>query len=365
MDDREGLILLNRVPDLGPRRLKRLLEAFDSPAAICAAEGRQLRQVEGIPGKLAEAIYSACRSREWLDAELAAAARAGAGIVTLTDAAYPPQLKNIYDPPPVLYVRGRVDALAAEGVAVVGTRRASAYGLHVAERLGYDLALRGLVVFSGLARGIDAAAHRGALRAGGRTVGLLGNGLSSVYPPEHAKLADQMQLGGAVASEYPMAMPPLAHHFPRRNRLISGLSLGVVIVEAGNRSGAIVTADCALEQGREVLAVPGPMDAVFSQGCHQLLKQGATLVTGVDDILETIERLRPARRVEAPAVELSNSEQRLLACFEQESPADIDSLSEFSGLACAEVAAGLIRLELKGLIQRLPGAQFVRNAGIR
>lgn len=306
--------------------------------------------------------------------------RHGVRIVALEDADYPQRLRTIYDPPAVLYVRGSLAPSDEIAVAVVGSRHASIYGLQCAERLAYDLALRGVTVVSGLARGIDAAAHRGALKASparrsstepgraGRTLAVLGNGLSRVYPPEHHALADEVTAHGALISEYPMETAPIPHNFPRRNRIISGLSLGVVIVEAARRSGALITADCALEQGREVFAVPGPITAVSSQGTHHLLKQGARLVTSVEDILDELRLVpQPVRasfpddRGTAPTAALPEAERRVFACVSERDPLDIDVIAGHSGLAVAEVSSLLLQLEVKQLIRQLPGKRFVRQ----
>ncbi len=300
--------------------------------------------------------------------ERALAQRHGVHIVTLEDAEYPQRLRTIYDPPSALYVRGCLAPADEIAVAVVGSRHASLYGLQCAERLAYELALRGITVVSGLARGIDAAAHRGALKASGRTLAVLGNGLSRVYPPEHRALADEVARHGALISEYPMETKPLPHNFPRRNRLISGLSLGVVIVEAATRSGALITADCALEQGREVFAVPGPITAVSSQGTHHLLKQGARLVTSVEDILDELRLVPQPVRASfpddsgtAPTAALPEAEQRVFACVSERDPLDIDMIAGQSGLAVAEVSSLLLQLEVKQLIRQLPGKQFIRK----
>ena len=299
LSDRERLILLNLVPDVGSLPLRKLLDHFGECARVWKARPEDLQRVHGIGPVLARRIAAACRDETLLEQELTLVRRAGVTLVTLEDAEYPKRLREIYDPPPVLYVRGAVSSLNDVAVAVVGSRRASRDGVKTAERLSYDLAACGITVISGLARGIDGAAHRGALKAQGRTLAVLGCGLARVYPPEHARLAGEIAERGAVISEYPMRTAPLAQNFPRRNRLISGLSLGVVIVEAAQKSGALITADCALEQGREVFAVPGPITRVTSEGTHALLKQGARLVTSVEDILEEL-RIAP-RPIEATA----------------------------------------------------------------
>jgi len=372
MNDRERLILLNLIPDIGSLRVKRLLDAFGSLRELFAASEQQLQQVDGIGPVLARRVVSSCRNSRLLDEELRLVQHAGCSIVAMLDVEFPEPLKAIPDPPVVLYVKGRWTETDRTAVAIVGSRRASIYGQQVAKRLAYDLALRGVTVVSGLARGIDAAAHQGALKAGGRTLAVLGNGLASIYPPEHAKLADAITAQGAILSEFPMRMAPLAQNFPRRNRLISGLALGVVIVEAAKRSGALITADLALEQGREVFAVPGKVDALTSQGTHQLLKQGARLVTSVEDILEELrltelsvhpERLQPtasAGQVGA-AQGVTDDEQALLAHLEQDEPRDVEALAVKTGLPASTCAAGLLRLELKRLVKQLPGKRFVKQ----
>ncbi|MBI4342113.1 MAG: DNA-protecting protein DprA [Candidatus Omnitrophica bacterium] len=269
-----------------------MLDAFGGVEPLARATAQALCQVQGVGPVLAKRIVAGFHDEVWLARELERARRQGAAIVTPDDPGYPDALRTITDPPVALYLRGTLTEADRVAVAIVGSRHASLYGLQCAEQLAYELALRGVTVVSGLARGIDGAAHRGALRASGRTLAVLGSGLSRVYPDEHRQLAKEIAGHGAVLSEYPMETQPLPRHFPQRNRLISGLSLGVVVVEAAQRSGALITADCALEQGREVFAVPGPMTAVTSHGTHQLLKQGARLVTSVEDILEEL-RLQP------------------------------------------------------------------------
>ena len=251
LSTRERLILLNLIPDIGSTRLRRLLEAFGDLERVWASSAQELQQVEGIGPILAQRIAAGCRDERLLSKELALARRHGVTLVTLEDPEYPASLKTIHDPPLALYMKGALASADEPSVGVIGARRSSLYGIQCAERLSYDLALRGVTVVSGLARGIDGAAHRGALRAAGRTLAVLGNGLAHCYPPEHEALAAQVTEHGALISEYPMEILPLPHNFPRRNRIISGLSLGVVVVEAGQRSGALITADCALEQGRE------------------------------------------------------------------------------------------------------------------
>lgn len=381
MTDRERLMLLNLVPDVGSLRMKRLLDAFGSLGDVFAASEERLRQVEGIGPAIAARIVAQCRDRRPLEEELRLAAKAGCTVVTCLDAAYPRPLRTIHDPPPVLYMKGSWAGRDEAAVAIVGARRASIYGQQLAQRFGADLALRGVTVVSGLARGIDAAAHRGALAEGGRTLAVVGNGLASVYPPEHAELAEQVAARGAMISEYPMRLEALPQNFPRRNRLISGLGLGVVVVEAAKRSGALITADCALEQGRDVFATPGQVGSATSEGTHQLLKQGAKFVTTVDDVLEEL-KLQPlwpapepveastgaacvadAARTLAPPPPISDTEHRLLGCLSADEPRDIEGLAMQTGFPIVACSSALVRLELKRLVCQLPGQRFLLRSG--
>ncbi len=371
LTNRERLILFNLIPDVGSTRLRRLLDAFETLERVCTASVQALQQVEGIGPVIAQHIAAGCRDERRLSAELVRAQAHGVTILTLEDEDYPRSLRTIYDPPLALYIKGTLARTDDVAVAIVGARHASVYGVQSAERLAYELALRGVTIISGLARGIDGASHRGALNAGGRTIAVLGNGLATMYPPEHAELAAHVTQHGAVVSEYPMDTAPLPHNFPRRNRLISGLSLGVVVVEAAQRSGALITADSALEQGREVFAVPGPMTAVTSQGTHGLLKQGATLVTSVEDILEAL-RLTPqvtvtsasppAQTTMSSEVSLAELERRVFACVAADQPTYVDAVASRSGLAMPDVSSALLQLELKRLVRQLPGQQFIRAA---
>ena len=363
---RERLLLLNLISDVGSTQLRRLLDAVGDVDRLWASRAQELQQVAGIGPRLAQRIVAGCRDEERLENELRLARRHHVTMITLEDPEYPQPLRAIPDPPLVLYLKGTLEPADEVAVGIVGARHASLYGIRCAEGLGYDLALRGVTVVSGLARGIDGASHRGALKALGRTLAVLGNGLACVYPTEHEDLSAQIAEQGALISEYPMETPPLARNFPRRNRLISGLSLGVVVVEAASRSGALITADCALEQGREVFAVPGPMTAVTSQGTHQLLKQGARLVTSVEDILEELHlSVHPgagralSERI-AGTTQLLEPEQRVLGCVNDQ-PRYIDAIAAQSGLDLPEVSSVLLQLELKHVVQQLPGKQFVRK----
>jgi DNA processing protein len=284
--------------------------------------------------------------------------RAGVSTVSWFDAAYPAALTTIVDPPPVLWTRGHVGSLSAHAVAIVGSRAASPYALAVAEQLATDLAARGLVIVSGLARGVDSAAHRGALAAGGVTIGVLGSGADVIYPREHAALARQIDERGAVISELAPGTPPTPFFFPLRNRIISGLSRAVVVVEANEKSGSLITARCALEQGRDVLAVPGNVLTGRNRGAHALLRDGARIVESADDILE---ELGLGEQHRAPAATRGAAERDpLLACLTPGEPCDLDAIAERSGLETARLLPRLLELELRGVVARVGGGRFVR-----
>ena len=274
--------------------------------------------------------------------------------IVWTDARYPAALTTIADPPAMLWVRGSIDALSAPSVAIVGARAASPYGLSVAERLAADLAAQGLAIVSGLARGVDSAAHRGAIGVGGITIGVLGSGIDVMYPAEHASLARDMERAGAVVSEYVPGTPPLPHLFPLRNRIISGLSRAVVVIEAGEKSGSLITARCALEQGRDVLAVPGNVLSGRNRGAHGLLRDGAKIVESADDILEELG-MGVAGAAAAPV-----GTDPVLACLTPGEPLDLDALAEKTGLGSSRLLPRLFDLELQGIVARVGGGRFVR-----
>jgi DNA processing protein len=360
------LVCLLMVPGVGPHTCRALLERFGTAAGVLDAPVASLRAVSGVGSQLAGRIARARRDCD-PQAELQLCQSAGVTLVPQGDPRYPAPLEQIPDPPCLLYCRGALAPSDPLAIAIVGSRRCTPYGLRIAERLAAALARVGLTVVSGLARGIDAAAHRGALKAGGRTIAVLANGLAQVYPPEHEDLARAIAGAGALFSEMPMRQAPLAGLFPQRNRLISGLSLGVVVVEATPRSGSLSTARHALEQNREVFAVPGPVDSLASQGCHGLIRDGARLVETVDDILEELGPLvgevRPAADetpVRRPAeLLLSDQERTLLGCLGDE-PLGVDELIARTGLTAAQVLATLSVLEMRRLARRLPGHQFIR-----
>ena len=346
-------VAFHRVPYVGPARLRRLLDHFGTlrdawhaaePALrACLEERARLALVATRraldPGRLLEQLE-----------------RDGVRVVTLIDDAYPASLRQVSAPPPVLYYRGELLETDRVAVAVVGTRRVTAYGREMASRIAGDLARSGVTIVSGLARGIDGVAHQAALDAGGRTIAVLGSGVNRVYPPEHRHLARRIMEQGAVLSDYSPDTPPEGVNFPPRNRIISGLSLGVVVVEAPDRSGALITVDFAADQGRDVFAVPGPATAPNSAGCNRLLREGARLVRSAEDILED---LALDRRKEAGAIQqalpLGEEDRRLLAVLTP-TPQHIDDLALLADASVSEVAARLMTLELQGLV-RNAGAQ--------
>jgi DNA processing protein len=364
--DLRDLICLAMVSGVGPHTSRALLERFGTAGKAIDASIAALRDVQGVGPKLAERIASARREHD-AQAELDLCRRSGVDVIPRGQPAYPAPLDEIPDPPGLLYVKGAIEPRDALAIAIVGTRRCTPYGMRVADRLAAALARVGMTVVSGLARGIDAAAHRGALKAGGRTIGVMANGLAQIYPPEHEELARQMAERGAVVSEMPMGQGPLSGLFPQRNRIISGLCLGVVVIEAPPRSGALSTAHHAMEQNREVFAVPGPVDSLSSQGCHRLIRDGARLVETVDDILEELGPLVSEVRTsseETPVrhpveLTLSDQERSLLGHLTDHATA-VDELIVRTGLAASQVLATLSVLEMRRLIRRLPGQQFVR-----
>lgn len=364
--DLQDLICLTLVSGVGPHTSRALLERFGTAAKVLNASVSALRDVPGVGPKLADKIASA-RADNDASAEIEECRRSNVRIVARGSPDYPAPLEEIPDPPGLLYIRGALEPRDQLAIALVGSRRCTPYGLRIAERLAAALARVGLTVVSGLARGIDAAAHRGALKAGGRTLAVLANGLARVYPPENEELAREIVADGALISEMPMGQGPLAGLFPQRNRLISGLCLGVVVVEATPRSGSLSTARHAMEQNRDVFAVPGPVDSLSSQGCHRLIRDGARLVETVDDILEElgplVREVRPSSKevpVRHPAeLTLSDLERSILGKLDDR-PVGVDELIGGTGLTASQVLATLSVLEMRRLVKRLAGHQFVR-----
>jgi DNA processing protein len=348
----------NRVYGVGPAKVHALIDHFGDLETAWQAEPHDLKEA-GLDRRSIENLL-ATRAKIDLDQEIDRVKKAGARIVIWEDADYPPLLKNLPDAPPLLYVKGQLTTADREWtVAIVGTRRATAYGRQVAEMLATDLVHNGITIVSGLARGIDAYAHEAALRAGGRTLGVLACGIDQVYPPEHARLAARMVEHGALLTEAPCGSPPEGGNFPARNRIISGLSLGTIVVEAAETSGALITSDRALEQGREVFAVPGHIFAKSSLGTHRLLKEGATLVTSAQDVLEALNLKMVTAHSEARAVIPEDpTEAKLFALLSNE-PTHIDYLVRESGLPVAQVSSTLALMELKGMIRQSAGMQYV------
>lgn len=361
MDERECIIALNTVLTIGGQRFANLMERFGSAQAAIGANKQKLSQVKGIGKETARRIGSLCDGQAVMR-EIQKAEELGVEIATKNDPSYPHALLNIQYPPPVIYILGRVLPSDAFSIAIVGSRKPSYYGTRVARRLSKNAVEEGLAVVSGMARGIDSAAHKGALAAGGRTVAVLGSGIDIIYPPENKKLAEEIRENGAVVSEFPFGTCPFPQNFPRRNRVISGLALGVVIVQAGETSGALITADFALEQGREVFAVPGEIGNPLSQGVHDLIKQGARLIEGIDDILEEL-RIPAARERNltdnAGQEGLSSCEKRVLTALGF-SPMSTDDIVIATGFSAQTVTSALVRLELKRIVARVTGG-YVRS----
>lgn len=361
MTPTEACIALNMVPNLGPMRLRKLLEAFETPERILLARASDLRHVEGVGTTLAEDIAAWERIVD-LPGELARIEKFGAQVITQESSEYPRQLREIYNPPILLYVWGTLTERDHHAISIVGSRKTTHYGLECAKKLSYQLAYAGFTVVSGLARGIDTAAHQAALAANGRTVGVIGSGLMDLYPPENRGLAEKIAASGAVVSEYPMTFPPSPQTFPYRNRIVAGWGSGSLVVEAGLNSGALITANQALEHGRLVYAVPGPIDRPSSAGSNRLIQQGAKLVTSAADILDDLQSLFPQRAM-APVVKaadvLSDDEKTVLAALD-EGEMGLDLLVAKTRLPTRNLSSTLLALEIKRLVKQLPGQQFAK-----
>ncbi len=370
-----GWLALGLTPGLGARLAGKLLREFGSPEAVFAASLTALEACH-IPAEAAQAIRSQQPLR-LAEKEVARVRELGAKLLTWDDPAYPPRLREIYDPPPVLYVRGNAELLGRHSISIVGSRKPSPYGVQMAEKLGRDLAGRGLVVNSGMARGIDASAHRGALDAlkqsgRGATVGVLGTGIDVIYPKENRKLHEEIAQHGCLISEFPLGSFAAPQNFPVRNRIIAGMALGVVVVEGAQYSGSLITARLAMEFGREVYGVPGNVTHAGSFGPNQLIKQGAKLVTGWEDVVEELPtdiraELFPAESVSteerATLLEatFSPEEKTLYGLLSADKTRHVDELVELSGLSSSEVLAALFELEMRGAIRQMPGKHFVKS----
>jgi len=348
----------NRVRGIGPARFRALVDACGSVEAAWSAPESMLRDA-GLDRR-SVATLLAVRDQLDLAAELARVQRAGVRVLTWDDPAYPQRLLNIYDPPFVLYVRGELRPEDDWAVAIVGTRGASVYGLEAARRLAGDLAAAGATIISGLARGIDAQAHRAALDAGGRTLAVLGSSVDVIYPSDNRKLAQDVIANGALLSEYALGTQPEASNFPPRNRIVSGLSRGVIVIEAGEQSGALITARFAAEQGRDVFAVPGSIFARNSQGTNRLIRDGATPITSANDVLEALNLKAVPQQVATQMLfPTDETEARLLDKLSEE-PVHVDEVSRSTGLPIATVTSTLALMELKGLVRQAGGMTYVR-----
>ncbi|UCD35260.1 MAG: DNA-processing protein DprA [Nitrospiraceae bacterium] len=365
MSDLRYWLALNSLPDIGPVFARRLLSAFGSPETVFQMPVEELKKVEGIGKQRLRAITG---FRQWdaLRRQIDSAGARGIALVSLNDRAYPEGLRRIHDAPLILYVRGELKDTDKYAVAMVGSRDATDYGMQAAEQIAGGLALAGLTVVSGMARGIDTAAHRGALRAGGRTIAVLGSGVDVPYPATNRELAGDIESAGAVISEFPPGTPPGKENFPRRNRIISALSFGTVVVEAALDSGSLITVGYALEQGKEVFAVPGTITSRNSRGANDLIRKGAKLVECAGDVIEELRlQLKGVLREGGPAAEkklppMTDDEQALYRCLDSK-PKHIDVIIRETNMATGRAMSVLLDLELKGIVRQLQGKQFTLN----
>ncbi|MCH2123761.1 MAG: DNA-processing protein DprA [Pirellulaceae bacterium] len=362
-------LTLALIAGIGPRLRAALLAEFTTPRRVLAASPTDLSRVPGVGPQLCRQITAARRQID-PQAELALCQQHGIEVLTSAAPCYPRLLQEIVDPPGVLFTQGTLLPTDSLTIAIVGARQASPYGVQQAERLATGLTQAGLTIVSGMARGIDAAAHRGALRAGGRTIAVLGSGLLQIYPPEHRDLALEIAQSGALISEMPPRCPPFRGAFPQRNRIVTGISLGVLVIEAGIRSGALISANQASEQGREVFAMPGRVDSRVSQGCHRLIRDGAKLVESVDDVLEELGPLVESatsihgKRVNHPAeLQLNEQEQAVLSAIDAD-PTRIEDIISTSQLPVHRVLSTLSVLEMRHLIQRRGGTLVSRKTSV-
>jgi len=369
-----SLLMLTRVPGIGVQRFRALVDHFHGADAVLGASPRELCGAPGIHRRTALAVASFLKgpagkeAAGFADDQLRRMDLAGGRCVTIWDTEYPAALKRIYDPPPLLFLRGSLVPGDSSSLAIVGTRSPSAYGVQIAERFAAGLARLGITVVSGLARGIDTAAHTVAVRSGGRTLAVIGSGLDVVYPPENRELATRIASLGGVLSEYPMGTKPDAGNFPRRNRIISGISIGTIIVETATDGGAMITASTALDQNREVFAIPSPVREGRPGGTNMLIRSGKALL--VETVEEVIEELRPhLRDILPPGVPLKERARPVLTLFEQgvleaftdDAPVHVDMLAARARMPISDVLAHLLALECKGVVRQMPGKYFVRS----
>lgn len=368
VEDLKPWILLNLVPGLGPRLTKALLEKFHSPEAVINASAQDLAQVPHLGFNTATKLFDSFKKYK-IDQEIASMRIHGVKAIVINKPDYPSSLKSIWDPPPILFLKGEILPCDDKSIAIVGSRSCTEYGKRMARKLAKGLALAGYTIVSGLARGIDAEAHRGALEASGRTIAVLAGGLSKIYPPEHAGLAADITGKGAILSEAPMLQAPLPGMFPARNRIISGLSKAIILVEAAEKSGALVTAVHASEQGRPVLALPGSVESSASGGTNSLIRKGAVLIRDVDDVLQELKDWAPSFSQKLlPGIEEAEKSSKIPDNLDEaeaqiwqalsENECNLDELIRASGQSAGIVAGKLLGMEMKRIIKRLPGSRF-------
>jgi DNA processing protein len=357
-------LALSLTPGIGSTLMRRLLDRFNTPEAVFHAPMKELSKIEGLGEKVAQEIRKGPLEKV-VERELSLLREVGGRVITLKDEEYPKRLKDIYDPPALLYVRGELKKEDEFAISIVGSRKTTPYGRWFTEKVSQELARHGVTIVSGMARGIDSLAHWGAISGGGRTIAVLGCGVDVIYPSENRNLFAKMIDRGAILSEFPMGSPPEGGHFPRRNRIISGLSLGVVVVQASEKSGSLITAGYALEQGREVFAVPGNVGTESSRGTHRLIKEGAKLVESSEDILEEILPQWRGERETTPKVEIPRpdltEEEKVLYELLSETPLHIDVMIRESRLDPGKVSSLLLNLELKGMVSQWPGKCFSKK----
>ena len=366
MDTKEAFVALNMIEGIGPVRLRKLLEHFETPEAILNGTKLKLTRVGGVGEDVADAIIG-WRSTVKLEKELQNIASYGCRVLTWLDEEYPPMLREIYDPPIVLYVRGEILPRDKNAIAMIGSRQTTHYGIETARKLSYQLAYTGVTVISGGARGIDTAAHQGALSAKGRTIAVLGTGINIVFPPENQELFERIALSGAVVTQFPFNRPGDKQSFPIRNRIVAGMTQGCVVVEARRNSGALITTKFANDYGRQIFAVPGRIDSPHSKGCHDLIKNGAKLCESAEDILDEFEYLFPAsKRPESaaetgqlPGLDLSDEEALILDLLKK-GEHTVDELIRESGLPVSKTNVVLLGLQMKKLLRQLPGRVYER-----
>ena len=361
-DPRYYWFALNTVPNIGNVRFNMLIKRFGSPQAALDASPAELKKIPDIGDAVIESLKSKVDHAE-VEKQLRLLEKSGARMINILEEEYPPALKRIYDPPPCLFVKGKLTEKDANAVAIVGSRICTSYGRQITEQLARGLSQVGLTIVSGMARGIDSIAHRSAMQAGGRTIAVLGCGLDVIYPPENESLYHEIAASGAVISEFSFGLKPDKFNFPARNRIISGLSKGVVVVEAGRASGALLTAQHALDQNREVFAVPGNINSSTSAGTNELIKQGAIPVTSTADILLALG-LDPTRKPTSERkekVNLPEDEERIYQMLSNQ-PQQVDILSQNVSRPVAEVLSVLLNLEMAGLVRQLPGKLFLRES---